>query len=73
MKFDKWNNSKNQPKVGTQFVAKVKGKDEFIFGTILSENGWTASSFFKDTQERTWDTLKEMIDCWYDVKKIGQE
>ena len=72
MKFDKWNSPEIQPEKGSCLVAKLKNKEEFIFIHMLSEQGWLATPYLKEEDTKYWWKLKTLIDCWYDVKNIGQ-
>jgi hypothetical protein len=73
MNFGKWTSPEVQPVKGTQFVAKLKDKDEFIFVTMLSEQGWLATPYLKEIDTKYWWYFKTLIDCWYDVRDIGQD
>lgn len=72
MKFDKWNTTDKQPVQGCQFVAKLKGKDQFIFANMLSDNGWVACISLGISESRDWSIFKDNIEYWYDVREIGQ-
>lgn len=72
MKFDKWNSVDVMPEANTQFIAKVKDYDSFIFGKVLSNDGWLVTTILKDSDPHYWYFLKEKIEYWYDIRKIGQ-
>jgi hypothetical protein len=69
MDFKNWNSVDIQPRKDVIFVAKLKDKDSFIMGQMLSENGWLATPYM---DIKYWTKAKDVFEYWFDVKNIGQ-
>jgi hypothetical protein len=72
MKYNAWESPDVQPAKDTCLVAKLKDKDEFILVHIISDHGWLATPYLPEADTKYWCKFKELIDCWYDVREIGQ-